>query len=1050
MVFLEKREFRDIANNPKFVSEYWVPVDKLSLSALQIFASRYINPQDREVSRLLLKVGTGIGKTLTSLESVRVFGQMFHHLYMKSEEARHVIVLGYAKQVFMRELMKYPELGIITYDELYKSHQFEQRILNSTGVNRERFKLELAGFRQKIKKRITSEVLGGMYLFYGYKQLVNQLFDDGIPEGANQSNIFQLYKEKKLRVNKMLLAKFRNGCIIADEIHQVYNSKEINNYGLAIQFVLDYHAENVTFIALSATILNNKAREIIDVANLMRNPDKPLFRTEDFFSNNKLIKPLEPLYQAFWGKVIFLEESTADYPKLEYIGISIPGIDYLKFIDCPMSPLHQQTFVLDGLGENTTQYFPIHDMVFPNPEIPLDDLKLFHPDKYYKLSASEKTRIGQYKGLYDSEETRKIIKAASDEWRRAVGIEVKDLANRECVFTGTFLEYENLRIYSTKKCKILDNIATSLKANPFTKILIYHPYVKGSGISLTQEIFKYNGYIGYNDIPKSDTYSSELFVTQTEWIKKFPNKEYFPAKIIALDSEVTDNKKNEYIDDYNKMSNKFGKYLKIFMGSQKIRQSVDFRGVQEEYIEQRPTNIPELIQIKGRTVRRGALENMPENMKTVYLRIMCSTYSLSDRLESDLSRDTLEMQKYRRKIEEFKLIQQIEYEINRTACNGYIFYEKGFKQSDVLGAKSFKPSITTVEGPYTGTPSPTELTYFGHGYYMNTLIEFITVIKRAFISNPVWTYDGLWEFCCKTTMSTTLLCDAKDIYNLAIRKLLFTPGQSLVNMRDIIIFDSENYVINKYYINGVMYTMPRKVIVEVGKYYVLTTVDSFGNLQLGPDCFLSKTQKHTYNSYVLNEAKLKLSQNYIKKVIKKSQGVGDKEIFHYTFLLSFPKEIHYYILQDIVEIRAEMKKMEQLPKPYINTYVKLGVLGKNWYIDDNKKNVLENGKWESYALPPDTRPDNPIIVGSIEGENFKLKKPILSEVYVRDKRTVERGMVCTSNVKEDLVKIVAQLDAIKPEKISTLSLCNQILIRLIDLEGLSRKSDLPKKYIIFN
>lgn len=1038
MVFTERREFRDIVNNTGYSSPLWIPLDRLNLSALQIFAARYINPQDPETCRLLLKVGAGIGKTLTSLECARTYMNMFQQIYIKSGEARYVFIVGYAKKVFERELMKYPELGIITYDELFKMRQFEQKIANSSGVNKERFRGELAQFKQKIKHRISKEQTGGMYKMYGYKQLVNQLFVTGLPENATQSNIFQLYKDKQIKVNKMLLNKFKNGLIICDEIHLVYNSKEANNYGLAIQFILEYFGKDVSFIGLSATILNNKAREVIDIANLIRDPSMPVFKTEDYFgSNNKPIRSLQPLYDAFIGRTIFLEESTTDYPKLEYMGNQIEGIDYLKFTECQMSPLHEQTFALDGLFENTTQHFMIHDMVLPNPAIPASDLKLFHPDVYKKLSKSEKDRISQYKGLYDSDAARLLIKAAPEEWKKEVGIDVRDLRNGDYVFTGDFLKRENLQIYSAKKVILLDTINASLKSNPQQKIFIYHPYVKASGITNDYEMLKFNGYIGFNDISKPDTYSVDMHITQDEWVKKYPDKEFRPSRMVALDSEVTDKKKDDYIDEYNKSANRFGRDLQIFIGSQKVKQSVDFKGVQTQIIVQVPTNIPEYIQIKGRTVRRGALQGMPPTMDTVHLYTLCSV--------SATGQDTLEVRKYKRKIEEFKLIQDIEYEINRAACNGYIFYAKGFKQTDVLGAKSFKPTITE---PTTTT----DVTYFGHKYYIDTINNFTNVIKRAFISNPVWTYDSLWEFCCNTPMTNILLKDAEDMYKLALKKLIFIPGQSLISMKSIVLFDNENYIIDKYYINGAMYTMPRKVIVEVGEYYVLTIVDQFGNVQLGPDCFLIRTQKRVYNTSVLNESNLKLSQNYIKKILKKEKELDKNKVetFHYTFLVAFPKEIHYYILQDIVEINNGLKKMDQLPKKYISTYKKLGILGNNWYLDIDKKNVLENGKWEAYALQPDNRPDNDIIVGIIEGQHFKLKKPVLVEEYVRDKRTVERGMVCESNVKENLVKIVKDLDAVKPEKISTQSLCTQILVRLIELEGQSRKSEKPRKYITFN
>lgn len=1052
MVFIERKEFQDIINNTRFNSPYWIPMDRLVLSALQIFTSRYVNPQDREVCRLLLKVGAGIGKTLTSVKSFMAFLTIFRHIFSRSQEARYISIIGYSRQVFIRELLKYPELEIITYDELYKIRSYEQKIYSSVGANKEYFKAELSAFRQKIKKRISTELLGGMFRFYGLKQLLNQLFVGGLPEDAMQSNVYELYKQGRVKVNEILLGKFKGGCIIVDEIHQFYNSKEINNFGLALQFLLEYYGRDITMIGLSATILNNKAREIIDIANIMREPETPLFKTEDFFTNDKPTSSLEPLYKAFWGKVIFLEESTADYPELKYMGDSIRGIDYLKFTLCPMSPLHQQTFLLDGLDENTSKNFIIHDMVLPNPDIPLDDLKLFHPDVYYNLSPSEKSRISHYKGLYDSDAAKKIIKAAPNEWKRAVGIDIKELSNKEYTFVGPFWKYENLKTYSTKKCKLLELLNTELTLNPRQKVLDYHTYVKGSGISATGEMLKWNGYINYTDIPKSETYSSDEHITQEEWVKKYPDKEYHPARMVTLDAEVSNKNKDEYIDEYNKASNKYGQNIQLFNGSQKIKQSVDFRQVQLQFIEHRPTNISEYIQIKGRSVRRGAAEGLPPNMQNVKLYTLCSTYSSPTNLQPDLSRDTLEMRKYRNKVAEFKLIQEIEYELNRTSCNSYIFNKNGFKQSDILGAKSFIPLPTTIDGPYTGTPTITDITYFSHGYYTYTINEFTNVIKRAFISNSVWTYDSLWEFCCEIKMSNIDLSQSKDIFNIALKKLIFIPGQSLINMKNIIIFDNENYIIDKYYINGAASRMPRKVIVEIDKYYVLTVVDSFGNVQLGPDCFLTRTQKKIFNVFLLNESKLKLSQNYIKKITKKAKEIDpdQREVFYYTFLMAFPKETHYYVLQDIIENKYGAKKVDKLPKKYIDTYKKIGVLGKNWYIDQNKKNIFENGKWESYALPPDNRPDNDIVIGLIDNELFKLKKPILTEYHVRDRRTIERGMVCSSYAKEDLGKLIVDLHAIMPSRLSTQSACAQILIRLVELEGESSKSENPKKYLLFN
>ena len=62
--------------------------------------------------------------------------------------------------------------------------------------------------------------------------ILNNLDEDGI---------LNAIKNKKILLNHSLLEQFKNSLLICDEIHNVYNSLEKNNWGIALQFILNHH-----------------------------------------------------------------------------------------------------------------------------------------------------------------------------------------------------------------------------------------------------------------------------------------------------------------------------------------------------------------------------------------------------------------------------------------------------------------------------------------------------------------------------------------------------------------------------------------------------------------------------------------------------------------------------------------------------------------------------------------------------------------------------------------------------------------------------------------
>ena len=171
-------------------------------------------------------------------------------------------------KIFKKELLKYPELKFISRSEMKKMKQL--KIKAERGIKSDIEKLQ--EFTIRIKKRFSNRKNNGFFKFFGYKEFVNRLLlakEDGINISTmTEEQILNGLKTEKIKFNEELLLSFQNSLLICDEIHNVYNSLDKNNWGVAIQFVLN-KISSVRAIFLSATPLNNSPTEIVDLMNLL-------------------------------------------------------------------------------------------------------------------------------------------------------------------------------------------------------------------------------------------------------------------------------------------------------------------------------------------------------------------------------------------------------------------------------------------------------------------------------------------------------------------------------------------------------------------------------------------------------------------------------------------------------------------------------------------------------------------------------------------------------------------------------------------------------------
>lgn len=1022
----DKLVFRSLKNIPDFKGhEYFIPLDRLRPTITQIFAQNIMNKKRKQI-RLILKMGTGTGKTLTSLLVSKPYIDMFANLKKKYNIDPRVYIIGFSEQVFKREFMKFPELGYITPEEKNTLKKLSRK-LNDENVLSQYYKLY-----NKIRQRITNENKKGLYKFIGYKKLFNDLFRVPPSQEVNTSNILSEYLKGNLNINEEVFESFKYSLIICDEIHLAYNSVEANNYGLSLQLISDYYGDKVNMMLLSATIINNNKREIIDIGNLIKDPKIKPFKSEDYFSNNKNIKPLEPIYKEFINKVIFLEENTDDYPDLEYMKIEEPklkissnklirkeyGIQedkkFLNFTESFLSPLQEATYRKHDLfnPEVNSRNKIVFDIVLPDPDYPAEEILKWNPN--HPKHKDRKPMIG----IYESAEIKAKYQNANPEWLKKLKIKFR-MKDDYYILSGEFFKRENIITYSGKYAKMIDCIHNELKQNPLQKILIYHPQVRDSGIIMITEILTQNGFIDYGSNPKYDTLSSLNYITLSESMKQ-KRGDYKPATFFTLDFDVTANEQQRMIDTYNKEENKFGEEVKIFVGSQKIKQSIDFKSVQIEIIARIPQNIPEFIQIKGRVVRNGSASFLPNDMKKVKLYTLLSVSNTGI---------TPELKKYIKKIKDFKDFQNIEKNINIQAMNNSIYGKKKFTQFDPLGSLDFNIKLSDKKID--------ESDYFYSDNYKNIYLTIFIFIKRLFIANPVWKLEELWNSLVNNPGINIYLDSSAIFRNLFLYimdDIIYKPEGNIINIKPDI-FDVNNIYINKYHVSGRTYNSIRKGIIKVGDYFVLVPINEKGLIDKNPNSFLRKETNIMYSNYLISDAEqIEYSDRLNKYLIEYEEN--PTEINKYRFLLTFDNNEHIEI------IKKHIEKKYILPKDIYQIYIDLDIAGSNWYKDKDKLNKYE-GEWNIYNKESTNKTDNKIIIGIVSNKTFKIKE--YEEGKSVDTRKNKKGIVCSTTKKSKLLSIANKLGVEESKKVSTV--CEQIYISLIKLEIKEIRNKGPLKYM---
>jgi hypothetical protein len=954
---------------PRFFIEKMIRNNNiLQFASYQMFINNYINP-NTTYSRLLLKHETGTGKTIGSLSIALNFINYYTKESSDNLNIGSIFIMGFTANQFKTELLRFPEFGFISRIELRKLKLLKKQ--SYSGIKNDLEKLQ--EFMVKIRKRFNNRIGNGFFQFKGYKKLVNELFiikDITINLSLlNEDEILNYINTGKITLNTPLLNQFKNSLVICDEIHNTYNSQDKNNWGIALQYVLNSDT-SIRSVFLSATPINNNPSEIVDLLNLLLPhnyyPNK-LYKNDMFDSENKLKKnSLEKIANLCQGRISYLRDiNPLNFPSKKFIGESIPGSVYLKFIRCPMSNFHYNTYksVFDGTLPHEGQY--LVDFAIPNP----NDSNL---------------------GLYQTNDIKKELSGASQKWKDENKINFS-----KNVITGSALNISNLNKISNKYYEMI-KLILSMISNKCGKIFVYHNNIQMSGVLFIQQIMLENNIIGEYDnstdntlcsicgntrklhtkeqtgggikkhIKKTSTDSHDnlhtveynlksklykLFVdnnnfpileykivdnffvilepfinyknysilqicsainklmtnnsiiiesnsineelrklidilgfhsisnkyindklyhtniridksNKNDLIKKINKKlsktsssdtkrggvdtksnnnhDFIPVRYIVAHSMIAKNNMMQSIEKYNSPDNYDGGRIMILIGGRVIKEAFDIKAVRNVLVMGRPDNIPTLIQILGRAVRKNSHALLPLEHRNVNIRIFTSCLPIKNKTtkQYELSHEET---KYVEKLTHYKVIQDIEKTMHENAIDALInkdiiwskkernFY-KSNKNHKELGSLYFEPNLSKKILDKKFTLDELNLNTFNAFYADHEINHIILIIKRLFIEKSVvWNYKDLL-YAVKSS---------KKWFNVEFNTELIDEKLFIVALSRLIWINDNKYVepvikhVNKQ-INNVIEQLfdydDKLVLLPGGHRFIITQIDSFYTL----------------------------------------------------------------------------------------------------------------------------------------------------------------------------------------------------------------------------
>jgi superfamily II DNA or RNA helicase len=571
------------------------------------------------------------------------------------------------------------------------------------------------------------------YRFMSYKSFYKHVLGEKIidkkvsEDNTKVKNVYRKNDEGEFErdVSANRIYNLNNSLLIVDEAHQLTG----NAFGEAVRYIID-NSENLKVLLLTATPMKNLADNIVELVNFLRPKNHPMERDKIFTAHKNYLMEFKEGGKEYLRKMIsgyFSYVRGADpltYATRSDQGEIPNGLYFTKVTKCYMEEFQKK----------------VYDDTVEDQAKEMDELEKEDPDDDRRDTldrTSEAVSNFVFPGL--SPDKRQIvghygnagINVIKNQLRENLSLLNRKISNmlygnddhEDMIYlsrdgksiTGRIYKEENLKTFSTKFHKALQNINKLVwgKSGPKTAF-VYSNLVK-VGIDVFQEILLQNGFLEYqedkqnyqinsdtvcyycglkykdhNNISRgyinkmsrerersdSETESSD---SETESSNSessdndiVPPHLFNPATFITVtgkssedSAEAIPEEKKKILDNvFNNIENKEGKMIKLVLGSRVMNEGVSLMQVGEVHILDVYFNLGKVDQAVGRAIRYCS-HYFVMNEKNPFPQVKVYKYVVS--LEN--GKLSTEEELYKKAELKYILIKEVERVIKETAID---------------------------------------------------------------------------------------------------------------------------------------------------------------------------------------------------------------------------------------------------------------------------------------------------------------------------------------------------------------------------------------------
>lgn len=577
------KKYRDDACNKEFI-----PKEQ------QAIMSNFLSPSSPYLGILVMH-GTGVGKTATSI----LIAEQFKGQVKKYNTKIYVLTSGpNIRENFKNELL-------FATGETYLKNKDILDQMSSNEVDRER------------KIAIYSSLQ--YYKIMSYKTFHRKVLGEKIVEKklTSDNKIKSTYKknlegeiEREVVVDR--ITNLNNSIIIVDEAHNLTG----NEWGDSLKKIAA-NSENLKIILLTATPMKNLADDIISLINFLRPPNDPIVRDKIFTMEKNYTMKIKP------GGEEYLRDKVNGY--ISYFRGNIP-YTFAERVDIGKIP---KELLFTPVVKCMMQPFQlkVYTKAAKDYDDALDRAASSAANFAVPIMNNEKNKIV---GSYSSDGINKLLSQLNSDRNVLLNLINKELFKNKIpkselnnfiietprkTFGGNILKLKNLKIFSAKFHRAITEINDLIDGKRGAgTAFVYCNLVRAGGIELFAEALNSNGYFEWNEDRDYDLNDDSRDSLTGMTLKEFKKKgnsisDFNPSTYILVTSgseegdDLPEVKQKIIRTIFNSVDNRYGKNIKLVLGSKVMNEGVTLENVKDVHILDVHYNLAKVEQVIGRAIR---------------------------------------------------------------------------------------------------------------------------------------------------------------------------------------------------------------------------------------------------------------------------------------------------------------------------------------------------------------------------------------------------------------------------------------------------------------